>query len=762
MSCSRFIPLLPTPFGLTPKSMFSFFNFTTFLLIATTGIHTPNPPSEVSAHYHANATNQSEPVKIQFGIDGFTKLGNWVPVFIESQQHREATHFEITVLDGDDQPIKYSGELIQRENKPGLYEAWMRTGRQHGTVTVCLLDSQQQKLAERTLNVDDTPNLKIIPSTNQLILSIEPERTVLDSLQTTISGKENSEKQIILAMNDVQWLPSSWLGMQSISTIVISTSDTQLIQSLSKQQWKAMDQWVRNGGQLIFCGGQNGEAVFKEDGLGQFLPGPMVKTIELENSWQLEAFANSRDQLLQGEGQTLPATVIKPTSGIVDKTQDETPLIIRTARGFGIVVFSAVDFDQGPIVDWAGRNSFITGLLDTASNLDPSTIEESQSNQFSHFGYDDLIGQLKVPLEQFSKVRFVTFTWVAVLIGLYILCIGPGDYFLLRNVFGKMELTWVTFTLITLAFCGIALMMAQLTRPNRLQINQLEIIDIDAIDNTARGNLWANIYSPTTNDCQADTGDKNTLGFDTRTDSTIIWQGLPGNGLGGMQTRVGAQLFQREYQCAFEASGEGSSPARCSLTHLPLQVSSTKPLFVQWYSPTPFKVQSRLKVDPRIQRLEGTITNPLNVDIRNCRLMFENWTYKLDGILEPGETFDVATETREQTAKNFLTRRVRESNKGKNVPWDRADSRLWRIADILMFYELAGGRGYTKLSHDYQSQVDLSRQLNLGRAMLVGEIQKNKHCTEVKISGPEAEPNYDNVTTIVRIVLPVEYEKSDK
>ena len=139
-------------------------------------------------------------------------------------------------------------------------------------------------------------------------------------------------------------------------------------------------------------------------------------------------------------------------------------------------------------------------------------------------------------------------------------------------------------------------------------------------------------------------------------------------------------------------------------------------------------------------------------------LLKQNAQNELNDILEPGETIDIETETKEKTAKNFLTRRKRESNKGKNSPWNPADARMWRIADMLMFYELAGGRGYTKLSHDYQSQVDMSRQLNLGRAMLVGEIRHMHHGTDLEISDRDTDTRYDNVTTIVRIILPVEFE----
>ena len=694
--------------------------------------------------------------EVKIGFEGITKLGHWVPVFIMGAQDLNATHFEISVLDGDDQPTIYSGELISRIGREGFLEAWMRPGRKYGEMRVRLQDSQKNVLAEKTYSFDDPSLFNIVASTDRLVLSIESGDSVYKSLMSVITNNAEDDTQFLIAIKSASQLPASWLSLESVSTIVISTSNVELLQSFSKQQWQSIEQWVRNGGQLVFCGGANGSTALKIPGLGQFLPGTFERVVPLQNSWQMEAFANSRDPLLQGKGATLPATRLNQLTGIVEKTQNETPLVIRSAKGFGEIVFSAIDFDQGPIVEWAGRNAFFKRLLNPIAFTERAAPDETQNNRFSHFGYDDLAGQLRVPLEQFSSVRFVTFTWVAVLIGLYILCIGPGDYFLLRNVLGKMELTWLSFTLITLLFCGVAVMMARFTRPDEMQVNQLEIIDIDSVDSTARGHLWANVFSPSTADCQVQIANQNSLGFDTYSNSTVTWQGLPGTGLGGMQTRAGAGLFRREYRCEFESNGAGDSPARCTLASLPVQVSSTKPLYVQWFSPNGFEVQSKLKLDPRIQRLEGTITNPLNVKITNCRLMFENWTYKLNDDLDPQETFDVATETREQTAKNFLTRRVRKSNKGKNIAWNPADTRLWRIADMLMFYQLAGGRGYTQLSHDYHPQLDLSQQLNLGRAMLVGEIKGR--CTDIEISDPRSTAVYDNTTTIVRIILPVEYE----
>ena len=46
-----------------------------------------------------------------------------------------------------------------------------------------------------------------------------------------------------------------------------------------------------------------------------------------------------------------------------------------------------------------------------------------------------------------------------------------------------------------------------------------------------------------------------------------------------------------------------------------------------------------------------------------------------------------------------------------------------RIAEMMMFYEIAGGSSYTGLSHNYQGRTDLSDLLTSQRAILVGELK---------------------------------------
>ncbi len=134
--------------------------------------------------------------------------------------------------------------------------------------------------------------------------------------------------------------------------------------------------------------------------------------------------------------------------GVVEVRELDLPLVIRTARGLGQVVFLAADLDQPPLSRWSDAVAAGRPLARPAhrSRLPPA--EEHAAGVT--FGYSDMAGQLRSALDQFRGVRLVPF-WVvaAVLIG-YILLIGPGDYFFLRKVVGRMRWTWLTFPAVVL------------------------------------------------------------------------------------------------------------------------------------------------------------------------------------------------------------------------------------------------------------------------------------------------------------------------
>ncbi len=686
------------------------------------------------------------------GFKGKTKLGCWTPLFLKLDNDPAPTRFEITAPDGDGIPVLNCGRLIATP-QPGMFQAWFKTGRTVGEIEIAVFAEEPEPIYEKKIQLIENSFVDILNSTTPICLTIESDDAVANDLRSIQSQLFGGECEII-ALNDSSGLPSTGNGFDSIKVIYLTTSDLSLIQSISTRQWDALEEWVADGGKLIFCAGKNCRQVFaNESPLNRFLPGEFEGPLPVTKSSQFENFTQSqRGQLLKRDDDPLPCAKIENVTGVAELTISGDPIVVRNPYKFGQVVFSAADFDKGPIADWPGQKNYLMRLTSGQLNLNRTLSADSSSRSVVKFGQNDILGQLYFPLEKFSQVRFLNFTVIAVLIALFVLCVGPGDFFFLRKLVGKMEWTWVSFTLIAAGFCGIAIAMSNATKPSRVQINQLEVIDFDTVSDSVRGKVWTNIYSPINAKCSVAPPKRNKLGVDTAK-TVISWMGLPGGGLGGMRSQMSPSLFTQNYVCSF-----GSESQTSTLDLFPIRVSSTKALFSEYQSNQPLKMQSRLRLNRATNQLQGTITNPFEFPLKDCRVVFENWAYILDRPLEPGETVDVFLEMRERTASSYFSRRaVTNDSKGGDIPWNPQEDNINRIAEVMMFYDGAGGQRYTRLTHDYQPNLDLTEQLYLQRAILF--CQPQDVCTELQIETNAGEIDYDQCRTFMRIVLPVSYKK---
>ena len=90
----------------------------------------------------------------------------------------------------------------------------------------------------------------------------------------------------------------------------------------------------------------------------------------------------------------------------------------------------------------------------------------------------------------------VSFGWVALLIVLYILLIGPIEYFFLKRVLGRLELTWITFPIIVLTVSLAAYFTAYSLKGRDLKVNKIDVVDVDPASGESYGTTWFTIFSP--------------------------------------------------------------------------------------------------------------------------------------------------------------------------------------------------------------------------------------------------------------------------
>lgn len=694
---------------------------------------------------------------IEVGFDGHTRLGSWFPVFVKADNSDSVTSYSIETVDADGFPVTLQGQPIRHAD--GWLECLMQAGRKHRECQV-RLNSDEGTVSTHAFRLKDSSAGRAIhPSTQGLTVVIEPSDSIASTVTTQSSGNRASDSAVV-SISTSEHLPSNWMAWQSVERLILSASATEQLKSMSPEQWSAIRTWVERGGNLIVSvGPDQADALSDEGPLQVFCPGEYAGTGEVESSSRIEFFANANEQLIARGGQPIRVCRLAPVQGRVELTQDSLPLVVSTAYGFGELTFVAFDLSDPRLTEWKGFSGLLQQLLNGTDTNDAATSRSGSSgpgNRVSHVGYTDLAGQLRLTLDRFSSVTFVSFASIASLIGLFILCVGPGDYFFLRKIAGRMEFTWLTFPMISLLFCAAAFLLAKSVRPSNIKLNQLEIVDIDQSTGQARSNIWTHYYSPVGGKCSIDLPSSTELAEPIE-QRLVSWQGLPGDGLGGMSTRAVNSLNGQSYLQQIDTSS-GQSALRIRIVDQPLRVSSTRALFSQWWSETRLPLDSNLRLNRRTRHIEGTFSNPLEQPLKDCRLLFGEYVYQLPDRLEPGDEIDIlGDDLREQTTRSYLNRRSKDSenaNRARKIPWDPTSTRIDRLAEILMFYSAAGGQEYTGLSHGYQPFVDLTDHLQLSRAILVGKV--DSLVTPLQIDGQSAKDAYDSTSTFVRLIFPVE------
>ena len=750
------------------------------------------PPAPVRAEPAEGS--RPEIVGIRIGFAGRYKTGLWTPVQITlgGVGELEDGRIRLVVSDSDGVPCAVStplphpapaGESASDDGEKSASDdtakalVYTRFGRRQGKVTV-ELHSSGRVVAEEVFSAsgsdgsaDFSPGLF---SDQDLIVTVGTDSLGVEGVVGDTSLPP-AQRPVVVRVTDAGELPDRWYGYESVRMVIISTSDRSILSSLEAnvEQIGALEEWVRMGGRLIFCVGDNAPEVLaagRRAPLARFAPGGLREMRSLADARSFEAFGRGLESYCGSlEPLPLPRTadgkrlkfqvpLLTDVNGLVEGGDDGMPLVVRRAVGFGQIVFLAGDLDRAPLANWSDRPLLLRKLLDLPA-------DESESleggSALVHFGYMDLAGQLRSALDRFAGIWQVPVSLVIGLIVVYLLAIGPGDYFLLRWMGRRMELTWITFPAVVVLFCVGAYVLAHRSKGDLLRVNQVDLVDVDVESGQLRGTSWANVFSPAMQRYDITFRPSTPDGTSpSESDVLVSWLGLPGKGLGGMDpSAAGLTGWDEGYEF---------SPQLDSLVDVPVPIWATKSVTARWRSHTDVHPQSDLKRSGQIP--VGTVTNTLDFPLENCLLAYGNWAYDL-GTLEPGDSARLGPIAMRRELNSLLTGRKQvfdgEDDVGRErvTPYDRESLDVAHILRAMIFFDAAGGRRYTGLSNSYQTFVDLSGLLKANRAVLIASIGADRPSGELGgadlVVSPRGQPSPERQTrrdTIIRFVFPVESE----
>jgi len=627
--------------------------------------------------------------KVQVGFQSTAessryKAAAWTPVYIyltnEGSEKIDGKEYALVVetTDSEDVQNHYTERRLlpllnpgESTNPPLL--AYVRPGGDTSEITVHVQNSEGRTIDSKK---PDPYAAEALPVNAQIVLLagsklpgmkralIHDEKPKAGDLQEDDESLDAKGPLRFVYVERVEQLPARWFGYQGVDLMVLTTAREEFISNLltdATGRKEALVEWVRRGGRLVISAGRNQLFVKNFLEKTQLLKCDLTGTVQRKELGGVRSWVGFQPPVFQGtpikgkQNQYLDVefTELVPGTGVDvlareapnDKDRKERPSIVQGGCGLGRVVLTAFDLDAPPFTTWGGRDDFWRKLAvemdirqvthqEAAANPNPAK-GRGQPQQPNVMGQGsepgELAGRLQDSLEEFDKVPVINFGWVALFILFYILLVGPIDYFVLKKLVKRLELTWVTFPAAVLTISGVAYFTAYWLKGNDLRVNKIDVVDVDLNSSRAYGSTWFTIYSPRIQNYTVGV-EPSPAGWNwatpkaEATGDNAVFVDWMGRAEADWQRGQQGILNWNRPTYRYAADGAG-------LESVPIRVWATKSFTASWKmtlsEEKPLFEAGLHRVDAKRDLLEGTITSHLPVDLKDVTLIYKDLTYKI-------------------------------------------------------------------------------------------------------------------------------------
>lgn len=401
---------------------------------------------------------------VRAGFDGFHKGEGWLPVQVTLANNGPPLEGELVVENRVERTAyRLPVSLPTQSNKRLEFPAYAITAASGLRIS---LEENGEEIAAALSNP-----LKSLPSQSGLLFGVVSTRPDALEFLEKVTGVRTGAGVAFLTIDELPAASPLW---RDLDVLILNDVDSN---RLSAGQRAALESWLRLGGQLVVTGGAGWQK--STTAVAEWLPVTVTGSRSVED---LPALARAAGEPFRDPG---PYVVAESTlrSGELLVHEDGLPLLARRPLGRGMVYFLALDPQFAPLDDWDGSPALWTPV---ANAVPREAIWESG------FANEAMAGDAVSTL---PALILPSALLLGCFVGLYVLLVGPGNYFLLRRM-RRRELAWVTIPSAIVVFSLIAYVIGLQFKGNSAVVNQMSIVSGRVGVTTGEVTAAVAVYSP--------------------------------------------------------------------------------------------------------------------------------------------------------------------------------------------------------------------------------------------------------------------------
>lgn len=396
-------------------------------------------------------------------LQGHARVSSWAAIEVDLQNDGPSVDGELQMNGGSQGTVKYA----------------MAVNLPTGSHKTYVLHAQPPQFG-RNVKIDLVAGGTTVGSVqvaylthdqNQLLIGVIAERPagIVSELKLPQNIFGSTPAVVTLGIADLPERAEGWSGLDRLVWQDVDSNQ------LSTAQLTALRAWIAAGGRLVIAGGTAGIntlSAFPDD----LLPYRPTATLDLDPSRLVGVLGP-----LPAGAAVLPAMGGAQGAGRALATSGDRVVAADLVYGSGRVTILGFD----PTVKWLAESKSVDQLW---RGLLPE--------RFGSGGVSTDDSQLVGAVYQLPALALPPITGLLVILGAYVLIIGPINYLILKRL-DRRELAWVTMPILVVTFAAASFGYGSFLRGTDVVINEVAVVRGAPDATEATADVYFGIFSPT-------------------------------------------------------------------------------------------------------------------------------------------------------------------------------------------------------------------------------------------------------------------------